>query len=102
MKFSDLKFNDFLDGVSARVTFGDYDLSVVQHSGSYGGYEGLYEIGVFKGDDMVELAGITAEGDTIKGWLTEKDVTEILNKMDKLQAWLHLARPVRQKEGCLS
>ena len=84
MKFSDLKFNDFLDGVSARVTFGDYDLSVVQHSGSYGGSKGLYEIGVFKGDDMVELAGITAEGDTVKGWLTEKDVTEIMDKMEAM------------------
>ena len=82
MKFSDLKFNDFLDGVSARVTFGDYDLSVVRHSGSYGGSKGLYEIAVFKGDDMVELDGITAEGDTVKGWLTEKDVTEIMNKME--------------------
>ena len=84
MKFSDLKFNDFLDGVSARVTFGDYDLSVVQHSGSYGGYKGLYEIGGFKGDGMIELAGITAEGDTVKGWLTEKDVTEIMDKMEAM------------------
>jgi hypothetical protein len=84
MKFSDLKFNDFLDGVSARVTFGDYDLSVVRHSGSYGGYEGLYEIGVFQGDDMMQLAGITAEGDTVKGWLTEKDVTEIMDKMEAM------------------
>ena len=84
MKFSDLKFNDFLDGVSARVTFGDYDLSVVHHSGSYGGYKGLYEIGVFKGDGMIELAGITAEGDTVKGWLTEKDVTEIMDKMEAM------------------
>lgn len=84
MKFSDLKFNDFLDGVSARVTFGDYDLSVVRHSGSYGSYKGLYEIGVFKGDGMVELAGITAEGDTVKGWLTEKDVTEIMDKIEAM------------------
>lgn len=95
MKFSDLKFNDFHDGVSARVTFGDYELSVVRHSGSYGGSEGLYEIGVFQGDDMIQLAGITAEGDTVKGRLTEKDVTKIMDKMDKLQIWLHLARPVR-------
>jgi len=84
MKFSDLKFNDFLDGVSTRVTFGDYDLSVVRHSGSYGSSKGLYEIGVFKGDDMVELAGITAEGDTVKGWLTEKDVTKIMDKIEAM------------------
>ena len=56
----------------------------MQHSGSYGSYKGLYEIGVFKGDDMVELAGITAEGDTVKGWLTEKDVTEIMDKMEAM------------------
>ena len=79
--FSDLQFTKFLDGVSATVTYGDYELSVVKHSGSYGGTGGLYEIAVFKGNDMVEMPGITQEGDTVKGWLSEQDVTGIMKKM---------------------
>lgn len=79
--FSDLQFTKFLDGVSATVTYGDYELSVVKHSGSYGGTGGLYEIAVFKGNDMVEMPGITQEGDTVKGWLSEEAVTGIMKKM---------------------
>ena len=80
-QFSELQFTKFLDGVSATVTYGDYELSVVKHSSSYGGKKGLYEIGVFKGDDMVEMPGITEEGDTVKGFLTEEMVTGIMKKM---------------------
>ena len=80
-QFSDLQFVKFLDGVSATVTYGEYELSVVKHGSSYGGKKGLYEIGVFKGDDMVEMPGITEEGDTVKGFLTEEEVTGIMKKM---------------------
>ena len=79
--FNDLPFVKFLDGVSATVTYGEYELSVVKHGSSYGGKKGLYEIGVFKGDDMVEMPGITEEGDTVKGFLTEEEVTGIMKKM---------------------
>ena len=84
--FSDLQFTKFLDGVSATVTYGDYELSVVKHSGSYGGTGGLYEIAVFKGNDMVEMPGITQEGDTVKGWLSEENVTGIMKKMISITA----------------
>ena len=79
--FSDLQFVKFLDGVSARAVYGDYELSVVRHSGSYGGRNGMYEIAVFKGHEMLEMPGITQEGDTVKGWLSEQDVTGIMKKM---------------------
>ena len=85
-KFDDLQFVKFLDGVSATATYGEYELSVVQHSGSYGSSNGLYEIGVFKGNDMVELPGITEEGDTVKGWLSEENVTGIMKKMISITA----------------
>ena len=71
--FSDLQFVKFLDGVSATVVYGDYELSVVRHSGSYGGRNGMYEIAVFKGHEMLE-SNITQEGDTVKGWLSEEEV----------------------------
>ena len=53
----------------------------MRHSGSYGNSNGLYEIGVFKGDEMVEMPYITEEGDTVKGFLTEDMVTGIMKKM---------------------
>ena len=80
-KFEDLKFHKFMDGIAASAIYGEYELSVVQHSSSYGGSGGLYEIAVFKGDGMVEMPGITEDGDTVKGWLSEEDVTGIMKKM---------------------
>lgn len=83
MKFSDIKFESFLDGISARINFGHLTLSVVKHSGSYGGQKGLYEIGMFDEDNhtMVEVPGITQEGDTVKGFLSEMDVQNIIEKL---------------------
>ncbi len=70
-------------GVRALVEFGEYELSIICNEGSYGGKNGgtLYEIGVFKGNGMVELPGITEPGDTVKGFLTESEVNAILTKM---------------------
>jgi len=83
MQFEDIKFTEqhIPKGKSALLNFGKYQLSVVCHEGSYGGSAGLYEIGVFQGANMVELPGITQEGDTVKGWLTETAVTGIIKKM---------------------
>ena len=81
--FDKLKFTEqhIPKGVTTLVNFGKYQLSVVCHQGSYGGKQGLFEIGVFQGADMVELPGITQEGDTVKGFLTKDDVSSILKKM---------------------
>ena len=78
-QFNDLQFVKFLDGVSARAVYGDFELSVVKHSGSYGNKDGLYEIAVFKGTEMVTMPGITEE--QVKGWLSEEEVTGIMKKM---------------------
>jgi len=80
-KFEDLKFHKFMDGIAASAIYGEYELSVVRHSSSYGSDGGLYEIAVFKGDGMVEMPGITDDGDTVRGWLTEEAVTGIMKKM---------------------
>jgi hypothetical protein len=88
--FSDIKFNkiDFApNGVQAFVNFGKYKLSIVKHDWSYGGKKGLYEIGVFGTDgNMVELPGVTHEGDTVKGFMTEDDVMITIKKMFTLTA----------------
>lgn len=88
MKFADIKFsktdNDFPKSIQAILTFGDYDLSIVQSDFSYGGKQGLYEIAVFKGKNMIEMPGITEEGDTVKGFLSENDVEGIIEKMEAI------------------
>lgn len=88
MKFEDIKFTEQTSpkGVQALLEFGEYELSIVCNDSSYGGKNGgtLYEIGVFKGNTMVELPGITEPGDTVRGWLTESDVETIILKMQTI------------------
>lgn len=83
MKFKDIPFNEtkIPKGIQALMKFKDYELSIVKNSSSYGGSQGLYEIAVFKGNDQVELPGITEQGDTVKGFLSEGDVMGIIKKM---------------------
>ena len=69
------------DGTQSVIRFGELELSVVRHSGSYGGNQGLYEIAVFNDVDQVELPGVTNEHDSVKGYLTKEDVDGILTKM---------------------
>lgn len=83
MKLKDFKMleTEMPKGVQAILDFGEYELSIVQNESSYGNKQGLYEIAVFKDGDQHELPGITEEGDTVKGFLTEDDVNMILKKM---------------------
>ena len=83
MRFKDLKFTatNMPKGVQSVLHFGDYELSIVKNEMSYGNKQGKYEIAVFNDVDQVELPGITEEGDTVKGYLTEEDVSGIILKM---------------------
>ena len=87
MTFKELKFRDISDthgegGKQALVGFeNDYDISVVQHKFSHGGDEGLYEIGCFFNNHMVDPADW---GDTVKGWCAPEHVEEELEKIKKL------------------
>lgn len=68
-------------GVQAILEFGNYELSVVKNEASYGNKQGLFEIAVFKDGEQHEMPGITNEGDTVKGRLTESEVDAIIKKM---------------------
>ena len=90
MKFSDVKMlpmgQPYKNGTQAILDFGEYHLSIVKHDHSYGGTQGKYEIGVFKSQDgvasdMVELPGITAPGDTVKGYLSDYEIDATIKKM---------------------
>ena len=88
MKFKDLKFEDVSEthgenAIQAWVDFPNgYSASVVRHIGSYGHKQGLYEIGVFYGQRMVDALGWY---DTVKGYLHEDAVTDILEQLQKLE-----------------
>jgi hypothetical protein len=69
------------------LDFGNYHLSVIDDG--YGRDKGLYEIGVFRAKDgiafdMVNLPGVTNEGDTVKGNLTAEEVDVIIRKMETI------------------
>lgn len=82
MKLADFKKKSIFDGTQVRLQFGDEcELSVISHSGSWGGKDGLYEIATYMRKFQVELPGITWEGDTVKGYLTESEVDVIIKKM---------------------
>lgn len=86
MKLEDFEMMETVSpkGVQVVLQFGDkYDLSIVQNELSYGNKQGLYEIAVIDKTacEQVNLPGITEDYDTVKGWLTEKDVDTIIKKM---------------------
>ena len=67
--------------------FSKYHLSIIDDG--YGREKGLFEIGVFKASDgvaseMMYVPGITDDGDTVKGHLTEDEVNVIIRKMTSI------------------
>lgn len=68
-------------GIQLVLDFERYNLSIIQHEGSYGGKKGLFEIMVSDASGGVELPGITAEGDSVKGFLTLEEVGGICKKL---------------------
>ena len=83
MKMNKIKMmpTEMPKGIQAILDFGKYKLSIVQNESSYGNKQGLYEIAVFKDNEQCELPGVTAQGDTVKGFLTEDDVDCIIKKL---------------------
>ena len=87
IKFQDLEFEDISkthgeDAIQTYLEFENgYDISVVKHKYSYGGKKGMYEVGCFYNNHMVDPADW---GDTVKGWLNESDVEHWLNYIKRL------------------
>lgn len=71
-------------GIQLVLDYKKYELSIIQHEGSYGGKQGLFEIMVSDTDGGVELPGITEPGDTIKGFLTLTEVSGICKKLTSI------------------
>ena len=84
--FDDLEFQtrEFPKGIISRIYFDNgWGASVVSDEFSYGGREGLFEIAVLKDED-IHYDNEVAGGDVI-GYLNSDQVTEILQKIQKLK-----------------
>lgn len=73
----------YMVGVKARLSFDNgYGVSVISHSYSYGGRDGLFEVAVLdSNDDITYDTPITND---VIGYLTTDDVTEIMEQVQKL------------------
>ena len=85
MKFSDIKFeqlDSFPFGIYSRIEFENgYTASVIQNYISYGRNDGLYEIAVMVGDNIVYDTPVTND---VLGWLSESDVEMTLKQISEL------------------
>lgn len=64
-----------------------YGASLIQGPTSYGGDEGLFELGVLTfSDDGWELCYTTSIVDDVIGYLTDVEVEELLNKIYELES----------------
>jgi len=69
-------------GIVSRTKFDNgYEASVVKSEHSYGGKDGLYELAIFKDDEICYDTPITND---VLGYLSDKDVTEVLIKIQQL------------------
>jgi hypothetical protein len=83
--FNDLEFKDDKQrGLSAaRIMFDNgYGASVVKGEHTYGGKDGLYELGILGKDG--KLTYDTPVTDDIEGYLNEDDVTILLKQIQSL------------------
>jgi hypothetical protein len=84
--FKDIEFKTHPNGeefgITSRTKFENgYEASVVKSEYSYGGRDGLYELAIFKDDEICYDTPIT---DDVIGYLTEDGVTETFVKIQEL------------------
>lgn len=84
MKF---KLSKIHDGSQIVLSLDCFDISIVSHIYSYGGKQGLYELGVFWTDEPVYYnsnGNRTEFVNDVKGWLDEDSVTNIVDRLSSL------------------
>jgi hypothetical protein len=83
--FKDLEFKPHsnMNGVMSRITFENgYGASVVKGEYTYGGKDGLYELAVLDSNgDLIYDTPVTSD---VEGYLSEDDVTKLLEQIQKL------------------
>lgn len=79
------RLKEIFGGIQVVLNTKCFDISIVRHEHSYGGSEGLYELGVFWTDEPVYYKD--EDGDKlefindVKGWLKPDEVTELVNHL---------------------
>jgi hypothetical protein len=86
-KFEDLDFikldDGFMKGVKCRMMFENgFGVSVVSHTYSYGGKDGLFEVAVLDKDG--DLTYNTPVTNDVIGYLKPEEVTEIMEQVQNL------------------
>ena len=86
--FEDLEFEQLNDapymvGKKSRMHFDNgFGVSVVSHTHSYGGRDGLYEVAVLDKDGVLTYE--TPVTSDVIGYLSEEDVTDVMKKVQEL------------------
>ena len=86
--FNDLQFKEHprgaaYGGIISRIIFDNgYGATVVQGPHSYGGIDGLYELAVLGKDK--KLTYDTSVTDDVEGYLSEDDVTKLMEQIQNL------------------
>jgi hypothetical protein len=86
--FKDLEFEIlpevYGNGKRARMMFDNgYGVSVIQSDRTYGGNEGLYELGVLD-NPKGSVVSYTSVTNDVLGWLTEDEVTKYMAEVQEL------------------
>ena len=87
--FEDLEFEQLNDapymvGKKSRMHFDNgFGVSVVSHTHSYGGRDGLYEVAVLDKDGVLTYE--TPVTSDIIGYLSEEDVTDVMKQVQELK-----------------
>ncbi len=87
-KFEDLEFDKisdepFMSGVRSRIMFENgFGVSVVSHTYSYGGKDGLFEVAVL--DEDGDLTYNTPVTNDVVGYLNPDEVTDIMEQVQNL------------------
>ena len=87
-KFSDAKFTvtTLPAGIDGKIKLDNgLEISIIMKEGSYGGENGLWEVGVFDGNETVDLDCLSGGG--VEGYLTfdqlEAKLIEIQEELNK-------------------
>ena len=87
-KFEDLEFKilddaPYMFGKQAKLQFDNgFGVSVVSHTFSYGGKDGLFEVAVL--DKEGNLTYETSVTNDVIGYLNPEEVTEVMKQVQKL------------------
>ena len=84
LEFEQLNDEPYMVGKKSRMVFDNgYGVSVVSHSYSYGGRNGLYEVAVLDSDG--NLTYETPVTSNVIGYLTEENVTDVMKQVQELK-----------------